>query len=125
MLKHLKCPHCATTVEFGITVCPGCGAEVTYSSPDDRHQQNKRFWIFGGGFGGLLLVAGISAAMRLDPKDVYPPVTMTTIGVGAAIGWLIATRWPQNGATYYTVSFKRRDIYGRIVELRVNLWQDL
>jgi hypothetical protein len=34
MSGHLKCPHCASIVEYGVMVCRGCGAEVAYISAD-------------------------------------------------------------------------------------------
>jgi hypothetical protein len=116
MSGHLKCPHCASIVEYGVMVCRGCGAEVGYISGIERDGRRLMGSAFGGGFVGLVLFSAVWGEVGRSPSWL----PWAFIGVGAVVGWRIAEK-RLNGRTNQMVRFRRRYPDNRIVEFNVEL----
>jgi hypothetical protein len=123
MSEQLKCPHCATTVEYGVLVCYGCKAEAHYHSA----AANEFAAAAGSGCAGLVFSAVIAAALiggiwgDVSKAPERAMITAWVLVLLVAIVVAVLAYLVVRGKMSRTVTFRRRYSEGRVVELEVKL----
>ena len=74
----LKCPHCGTLVEHGLTVCKGCLAKIEYGA---TFQDSSGM---GCGCAMLIFIIAVFFYSSILGEDIF----LTILGVAFLIGFI-------------------------------------
>jgi hypothetical protein len=121
----VKCPHCASIVEYGVLVCYGCGAEVRYGKTGGGSREERCVaGAIGGFFIGLVVAFVGSFGIWKQGPDHAPQLAFYALlaagGLGGALLGLLAGSLNEN-TTKRTIIFRRRYPEDRVLETTITV----
>jgi hypothetical protein len=126
MPRLLKCPHCATPVEYGVSVRSGCWAQVTYWTSEGKLRVALTAWAavpaivcFAAVFGTAVLLIPTSTSETVG--NVVGVLGFTVGLAGGVAGYRVGCRLSEGIEPINTVTFSRRypDGIEKVVQLEV------